>query len=91
MADILPPVPSQYTESSKDHLQSLPYELLSRMRADRDTIIVPTKKDVGLVRLLHWTFTPSNNVENLYHLRDVGYRSAERFVEERQKLERTLL
>lgn len=79
LLDILPPTPEEDVNSC---IQSLPYNIMSITRKDKETLITPTRQEISLFReLLPWTFAPSGNKDNLYRLRDLGYVNAERFVE----------
>ena len=83
MRDILPTVPLMDQHSV---MKSLPYDIMTLFRNDVDTIITPGRKEFKLLsELLPWTFAPSQNIDNLYRLRDVGYVSAERFIQRQQQ------
>ena len=78
MKNILPAIPKEHHDNC---IQSLPYQIMTAFRNDTNSIISPSSLEFNLfTELLPWSFIPSKNVDNLYRLRDVGYKNAESFV-----------
>ena len=83
--DMLPPVPP-HIEGSQKIIKSLPFELLARMRSDRDDIITFPKDstyDWSIFKLALWAVHPPDDDAIMHDLLQAGEDSADAWLANR--------